>query len=113
VTSRRQQIAENEALFRDVNERVVAIPRHQADPNEKLLFYCECGDEKCFVHLRMTRAEYEAVRAHSDRFAVVVEHAVQETERIVARHDGYAVIEKHQDVRDFVEETDPRGNAAS
>jgi hypothetical protein len=76
-------------------------------------FYCECGDEKCFVHLRLTRAEYEAVRAHSDRFAVVVSHAVQEAERIVARHDGYAVIEKHQDVRNVAEDTDPRGNAGS
>jgi hypothetical protein len=112
VTSRKQQVAENEALFRDVNERVVASSGRQAAPNERFLFYCECGDEKCFVHLRLTRAEYEAVRAHSDRFAVVVEHAVLEAERIVARYDGYAVIEKHRDVRDFVEDTDPRGNAA-
>ena len=112
MTSRKQRVAENEALFRDVNERVIASSGRQAAPNETSLFYCECGDEKCFVHLRLTRAEYEAIRAHSDRFAVVVEHAVQEAERIVARHDGYAVVEKHRDVREVAEDTDPRGDVA-
>ena len=114
MASRNEQIAENEVLFRDINERVVGLPeRHEASATEKLPFYCECGDEKCFEHVRLTLAEYEALREDSARFAVAPGHEMLETERVVASHVGYLVVEKNEDVRDIAERTDPRRGRAN
>ena len=58
MASREELVAENEALFRDINERVVALPeRQEASATEKLMFYCECGDLNCFEHVRLTSAQ--------------------------------------------------------
>ena len=41
-------IAQNQAIFRIVNERITAWPERQAAPAaEKLMFYCECADANC------------------------------------------------------------------
>jgi hypothetical protein len=73
MASRRvARIAENQAIFRVVNERVTAWPERRAVPaTEKLSFYCECADPHCFDRVYLTAPEYEAIRADSSRFAVV------------------------------------------
>jgi hypothetical protein len=114
MASRGEQVAENEALFRDINERVVALPeRQEASAAEKLMFYCECGDAKCFEHVRLTLAEYQALRANAARFAVAPGHELPDVERVVERHAGYFVVEKDEVFRDIVEATDPRKGADS
>jgi hypothetical protein len=73
MASRRvARIAENQAIFRVVNERVTAWPERRTVPaTEKLSFYCECADPHCFDRVYLTAPEYEAIRADSSRFAVV------------------------------------------
>jgi hypothetical protein len=37
-------------------------------------YLCECGDERCTAPIRLTRVEYEAVRAYPTRFALALNH---------------------------------------
>jgi hypothetical protein len=99
-------------MFRMVNERITAWPERQAAPaSEKLMFYCECADPKCFDRVYLTAPEYEAIRDDSTRFAVVDGHVFPEAERVVAEPDGYAVVEKNDDLRGLLERIDPRNGA--
>ena len=43
--------------------------------------------------LAVTRQEYEAVREHSARFIVALNHENPESERIVEENDRFAVVE--------------------
>jgi hypothetical protein len=101
-------------MFRMVNERITAWPERQAAPaSEKLMFYCECADLKCFDRVYMSASEYEAIRDDSTRFAVADGHVFPEAERVVAEPDGYEVVEKNDDLRGVLEGIDPRKGAYS
>jgi hypothetical protein len=112
--SSRDQRARNEALFRNLNERVTeigdeidtaAVGAPTTDGEE---FFCECGGLECMARIEMTRAEYEAVRANGARFFTLETHADPEIERIVERHPRYVVVEKLPGERAIVLESDPR-----
>src|SRR3712207_7594165 len=109
MRARKDRIALNEALFRKGNERMSSWPeRQEAPPSAKLTFLCECADVECRQHVYMTMPAYEAVRADPMRFVVVSGHELASTEAVVERHEGYVVVEKHEEVRDITERTDPR-----
>src|SRR3712207_9237076 len=99
-------------MFRMVNEEITGWPERQAAPaRDKLMFYCECGDPKCFERVHLTPQEYEEIRADSSCFAVVEGHVFPEAEDVVAELDGYDVVEKHKDLRGILESRDPRKGA--
>ena len=91
---RQKRIADNEASFRDINERLEDSLRQVRHTPELLRFICECGDRRCESSVSLTFEEYEAVRRDSRRFAVVPGHVFPETERVVAGNDRYEVVEK-------------------
>jgi hypothetical protein len=101
---RNERQAKNEALLREVNERIEEVgERLQVLPeNELLEFRCECGRRGCdqFVSLRV--AEYQHVRENNDRFAVVPGHEDPEIERVVERAERYLVVDKRPEVEPFV-----------
>jgi hypothetical protein len=101
----KQRVAMNEATFRKVNEGMES----GQDPSGLLTFVCECGRLNCTRLIQLTRAEYEGVRAHPRRFAIVEGHEIPETEEIVERHERYLVVEKTgAPEAEIVEHTDPR-----
>ena len=54
----------NEALFRDVNERIAeSAENFETDKTE---FVCECADPSCTERVPATLAEYENVRTEVD-----------------------------------------------
>ena len=108
MDSRDARIAENQALFREMNEILAEWEDRQAAPAERHLFFCECGDVACQDRLFLTMAEYEAVRASSIRFAVLPGHEFPETERVVEEREGFLVVEKFEEARSIVEQSDPR-----
>ena len=99
----KKRIAMNEATYRTVNEAVRAEGSRGA-----IAFLCECGRLGCNQLIELSRAEYEAVRTNPRRFAIVPGHEIPDVEDVVARHERYAVIEKHADTDDIVKPTDPR-----
>jgi hypothetical protein len=56
VEERARRVAENEVLFRQMNEHVVAGGRRPAESYEII---CECADRGCMDHVRATTESYE------------------------------------------------------
>ena len=104
---RRERIAHNEALFREINEALQHALSDQADC-DRCAFRCECADRSCNTLVHLTTGEYEAVRAHSRRFIVIPGHEVPDVEDVLERNERYAVVLKHEDLRNIVEGTDRR-----
>jgi len=108
MDARQKRLALNEALFRDVNERVRAIAAVHGDDDHIYEFYCECSNADCTFQLRATLNAYEAVRAHSARFVIAPEHSLPEIEKVVERTDRWWVVEKIGEPGELVEKLDPR-----
>jgi hypothetical protein len=109
VVSWREREARNEARFRTQNEWVDIA---DADPHVEFAFVCECGDEECGRTITLTAAEYEFVRATSNRFAISVNHENPECEVVVFECERFAVIDKIEGwgLR-ISRETDPRSSS--
>ena len=110
VGEREKRLARNEALYREVNERVSEVAEQfEAETDTPVGFICECGAADCTEQIPMTLSEHETIRADPTRFAVVPGHELPEIESIVERRPAYLVVEKHQaDAQEVARETDPR-----
>ena len=91
-----ERIRTNNKRFREANETIHGRAEELGADMQRLPFLCECPAEDCVEILRLTPAEYAAVREHGDRFMTAVGHEEAELPigHVVARHDGYVVIEK-------------------
>jgi hypothetical protein len=90
LDERRVRAAKNQALFREVNERIEELGLVLSP----LMFVCECLDTACSESLPLTRDEYEAIRADPSQFVVLPGHAVPGIEAVVAQTERYAVVRK-------------------
>jgi len=98
----------NEALFREVNERIEAVST-TVPPEEKLVeFLCECDNKDCAEKISATRAEYEAVRAVGTNFIVTPGHQDPGVESVVQQNDRFLVVEKEGRAGHDAEKSDPR-----
>ncbi len=103
--------AKNEALFREVNERLESVAKQAEErgwpPEDGCFeFHCECGE--CPEKVRMTIAEYESVRSQDDRFALQPGHDTPELEGVVERTERYVIVDKYGAAEAIVAD-DPRG----
>lgn len=105
---REERLARNEALFRDVNERVREAAAAHGVGQHMYQFFCECSNVDCTFQLHATLAEYEAVRAHGSRFVVAPEHWLPEVETIAEKNERWWTVEKHGAAAELAEELDPR-----
>ncbi len=114
MKTRLERQARNEALIREVNERIERVDkdaeaRGWAPDGGFFDFHCECGrGEPCDAKVRMTIGEYEIVRAQDDRFAVLPGHENAEIESVVERSERFVVVDKRDEVEALVAD-DPRG----
>lgn len=103
------RLAENEALYRSVNERMESINESLEDalqlPSE---WVCECADRGCATPIRATIAEYESVRANPRTFFVYPGHVTPSGERVVRGNERFTVVEKLYIRAEVAEATDPR-----
>jgi hypothetical protein len=107
VRERDRRLAENEIMFRQVNERLASTDAGHS-PLDEIVLVCECSDRSCLKTFEIERAEYEWLRQDPHRFAVLPGHDAPAVEVIVERHDRFAVVEKRAETHDQVEATDPR-----
>jgi hypothetical protein len=108
-----ERVARNDAAFREANE---AIQEKAAtwEIDGLLPVICECADTGCRAVVRMTRAEYENVRADPRWFINAPGHHVngQGWVKIVAERDNYVVVEKIGEAGEIAEQLDPRSAEA-
>ncbi|MBW3593133.1 MAG: hypothetical protein KY396_05525 [Actinobacteria bacterium] len=104
--TREERAARNEAVFREVNERIKELTRAQRSERSEVL--CECSDSSCVATIDVSMDEYEATRAHGARFAVVAGHEDAAVERIVERTDRFFVVEKADAAGEVARDLDPR-----
>jgi hypothetical protein len=89
MDTRAERVGKNEAVFREVNERINDVTREDAAE-----YLCECGNAACAETIQMTVAEYERVRADPTHFAVLPGHEIPDVEDVVGRNEGFLVVRK-------------------
>jgi hypothetical protein len=94
VESHEERIGRNEALFRQVNERLEELGQAFSFVAETADFVCECGDIACAAPIQMTLADYERIRANPTWFAVLAKHELLDVEEVVERHGDWNVVAK-------------------
>jgi len=97
------RVAANQALFRQINERIEEKTEgiaSEPDTPELWEFLCECGAENCVEHVQLSIAEYESVRADPTHFVLLPGHELPEAEVIQSENERFIVVEK------IVEETE-------
>jgi hypothetical protein len=105
MNRREEAVGKNEALFREVNERIREITTDYGDAE----FLCECGDPTCATPVALGVDEYEDVRTDPAQFVIVPGHESPEVEDVVMQNERYAVVRKHPGApARIAAETDPR-----
>jgi hypothetical protein len=110
MDERARRIAENEALFRDLNEEVGAVAHtfSLAGETRTFDFLCECGDPACAQRVPVMLTKYEELRTSPLHFVVVPGHEITDVERVIETTPAYSVIEKFGEAADIVRDRDPR-----
>jgi len=109
MTTREERIGLNEAVFREVNERIQQVADTFNLQEDQLDLLCECGRAECVDRISMTRAEYEELRSESHQFAIRPGHDEPDVERVIANKNGYDIVQKFRGAPERIaEETDPR-----
>jgi hypothetical protein len=103
-------MAENETLFREVNERVEdkAADFVGADGDSTHEYFCECANADCTFRVTLTRAQYASLRADPRQFVVLPMHFTPEVETLVTKNEGYWLVRKTGEAGEYVERLDPR-----
>jgi hypothetical protein len=103
------RVAANQALFRQINERIEEKTEEIAfGPDAELWeFLCECGAENCVEHVQLSMAEYESVRADPTHFVLLPGHELPEAEVVQRENERFTVVEKIVEETEL-EQTDPR-----
>jgi len=107
-----ERIARNEALFREVNERIAeSAQRFESHEAE---FVCECADQESTERMEVTVDEYERARADGAHFLLRPGHVDSRVERVVEHRGGrFAIVEKFNTaIARMVRKLDPRTESA-
>jgi hypothetical protein len=94
VNERKRRVAENEALFRSVNEQIDRLAGTVTVPTDELAVVCECGTATCTDRIRIAQPEYTRIRADSTLFVLKPGHDDPESETVVERGEAYWTVRK-------------------
>lgn len=88
----KSRLAHNEAIFRSINDQVLALEERFGSRDGS--FLCECADTKCLESVFLRLEEYERIHDDHRRFFVVPGHERPEIETVVERHPNCLVVQK-------------------
>jgi hypothetical protein len=94
VSERDKRRAVNEALFREMNERVEERVPESAPSERTFTTVCECADLDCTERITLTVAEYEGAHADPSQFTLVPGHETVDVEEVVTRNDRFEIVRK-------------------
>jgi hypothetical protein len=107
---RADRAAQNEAVFRRVNERLEEVNEAFQVVTDNAEFVCECARIECVERVQMTLSKYEALRRAPTHFIVKPDHVLPEEERVVERQPEFVVVEKFGRAGERARQLDPRAD---
>ena len=108
MDAREERLAQNEILFREVNERIEQTATPHGTDWHLYEFLCECSNMDCTLRLPMAIATYEEVRSDPACFLVALGHELPEIEEVLYRTSDYQVVKKEGEAARLVTREDPR-----
>jgi hypothetical protein len=110
MDERERRVGENEALFREVNERLRGVNETFGVLTDRIELVCECGDPACAERISLSVREYEQLRAGGAQFVLVPGHAdSSDVEEVVAHGTGWEIVRKRPGAATaLAERTNPR-----
>ena len=110
VSDWRNQEATNQTIFRELNEWTEEGNDARLGIGHRIDTYlCECSDRRCTQSIRLTRLEYESIRAEPVRFAIALNHENPEIDLLVEENERFATVDKFYGVpARIARESDPR-----
>ena len=106
---RTKKVAQNQAMFREVNERIEDINEALGEMSGEFVVVCECADPLCAEQIALSREAYERTRSNSAQFIIKPGHEAADIEEIIATEAEYVVVEKHEgEPAGMAQKTDPR-----
>ena len=106
-----ERAAENQSLYRSVNEQVKQLNAalgEIAPDVDAYQWLCECADTECTIRVSATLDEYEGVRASPRTFIVARGHLYPEVERVLDENGRFMIVEKFDEGGEVAESLDPR-----
>lgn len=94
MDERERRLGLNEALFREVNERLRGLNETLGAVTNRMELVCECADPGCAQRITMTVREYEDLRAEPEQFVIAPGHAAPDIEQVVATGEGWEIVRK-------------------
>jgi hypothetical protein len=103
--------AANEAVFREVNEKIESLQRRFAvAEHQPLHIVCECDRLDCSETMSIQVQTYEKVRSDSALFFVRPGHEDGSVEDVVDTGGDHMIVRKRPgEPQEIAEQTDPRG----
>src|SRR4029453_17501377 len=109
MDERERRLGLNEAMFREVNERVEDINQTFASVTGSFDIFCECGDSTCTERVTVPMEGYERVRSDPKLFLLQAGPEDPTVETVVETYEVFVVVEKEGvAVERIAEQTDPR-----
>lgn len=109
MEERERRLGLNEAMFREVNERVEDMNKTFASVTGTFDIFCECGDTACTDRITVPVNIYERAREDSTHFLLKAGHEDPTVEDVIETYDSYVMVEKQGvEVERVAEQTDPR-----
>ena len=88
----RARKAKNQALFREVNERIAELAARFEVASGPQAFICECSQVGCTECFELPVAAYARVRDDPATFLVLAGHEDVDHETVLERSDGYLLV---------------------
>jgi hypothetical protein len=107
MDERERRMAQNEALFKEVNERVRTVA-HRLGPDVPYEFLCECANADCTFRIVLPLEVYESIRSDPKQFVVLPLHYTPEVETLVSEEATHWVVRKTGEAGEYVEQLDRR-----
>jgi hypothetical protein len=109
MDERKRRLGQNEALFREVNERVRDLNETFGAMTNRIELVCECADPGCAERISLSLRDYEELRSQPECFVIAPGHAVPDLEDVVARGAGWEIVRKRPGgPAEVARATDPR-----
>jgi len=104
TAERELRAAQNQMLFRSVNDRIRELGENPHNSVDEADFACECANPECIEPIRMPVSQFAALEEVENRFIVVRGHELPEVEDVVGERDGFLIVSKRGAGAEFVKE---------